>query len=53
VVTHIGKALPLPEMSISSLTRGQHVGDDDVVTQFIIPALPDVAARPSGGLFRF
>jgi hypothetical protein len=40
-------------MSISGLTRGQVVGDDDVAKQIISPALPDVAARPFGGLFRF
>src|SRR3954453_2694201 len=50
---HGGKAPPWPEMSISGLTRGRLVGDDDVAKHFITPALPDVAARPSGGLFRF
>src|SRR4051794_14115957 len=51
--THIGKAPPSPEMSISSLTKGQVFGEDQIARFDLSPALPDVAARPSGGLFRF
>src|SRR5919112_1022203 len=52
-VTHDGKAPPWPEMSISGLTRGQVFGEHRIAEISISPALPDVAARPSGGLFRF
>src|SRR3954454_13422797 len=51
--TQVGKAPPSPEMTISGLTRGRLVGDDDDANLSSSPALPDVAARPSGGLFRF
>src|SRR3954449_13493645 len=51
--THIGKAPPSPEMTISGLTRGRLVGDDDVAKQIIFPGFAGRAARPSGGLFRF
>src|SRR5215207_8728401 len=51
--TQVGKAPPLPEMTISSLTRGQVFGEDDVAEQFIFPGSAGRAARPSGGLFRF
>src|SRR3954447_7576032 len=51
--TQIGKAPPWPEMSIPGLTRGWLVGEDQIARSDLPPALPDVAARPSGGLFRF
>jgi hypothetical protein len=51
--TQIGKAPPPPEMTISGLTRGRLVGEDQIAKSNLSPALPDVAARPSGGLFRF
>jgi hypothetical protein len=50
---HAGKAPPWPEMTISSLTRGQVFGEDLNRDEQIIPRLCRRAARPSGGLFRF
>src|SRR3954449_739448 len=44
--THIGKAPPSPEMTISGLTRGRFVGDDDVAKQIIFPGFAGRAARP-------
>jgi hypothetical protein len=38
---------------ISGLTRGQVFGEDDDANLHHSPALPDGAARPLGGLFRF
>src|SRR3954447_2943650 len=35
--THIGKAPPSPEMTISGLTKGQVFGEDDVAKLFIFP----------------
>jgi hypothetical protein len=52
-VTQVGKAPPSPEMTLSGLTRGQFVGEYLSAKKDSSPALPDVAARPSGGLFRF
>src|SRR3954466_5131648 len=51
--TQVGKAPPSPEMTLSSLTRGQVFGEDQDADLDFSPALPDGAARPSGGLFRF
>src|SRR5215217_2817567 len=51
--THAGKAPPLPKTTIFGLTRGQVFGEDQIAKFDHSPALPDVAARPSGGLFRF
>src|SRR3954452_1353666 len=48
-----GKAPPLPEMTISGLTESGLSGSIRSPNQNHSPALPDVAARPSGGLFRF
>src|SRR5215218_9479898 len=51
--TQVGKAPPSPEMTISGLTRGWLVGEDDVAKHFSFPGFTGRAARPSGGLFRF
>ena len=52
-VAHVGKAPPLPEMTISGLTRGQVFGEDRIAQITIFPGSAGRAARPSGGLFRF
>src|SRR3954447_21338376 len=50
--TQVGKAPPSPEMTISGLTESGLSGK--IMTPIrSTPARPDVAARPSGGLFRF
>src|SRR3954453_13862658 len=50
--TQVGKAPPSPEMTISGLTKGQFVGDDDVAKQFIIPRLcRTVRPAPQAGCF--
>jgi hypothetical protein len=49
--TQVGKAPPSPEMTISGLTRGRLVGEDDDANQFITPALPDVRPAPQAGCF--
>src|SRR5829696_8187850 len=46
-----GKAPPLPEMTISDLTRGQVFGDDLNRDEQISPALPDVRPAPQAGCF--
>jgi hypothetical protein len=40
-------------MSISGLTRGRLVGEDDVAKLHHFPGFAGRAARPKGGLFRF
>src|SRR5215212_11443549 len=50
-VTHVGKAPPLPEMTISGLTRGQVFGEDQSAKTLISPALPDVRPAPQAGCF--
>jgi hypothetical protein len=40
-------------MTIFGLTEGQVFGEDQIAKFDLSPALPGVAARPSGGLFRF
>src|SRR3954451_8373908 len=47
----VGNAPPSPEMTISGLTRGRLVGDDDVAKHFISPALPHVRPAPQAGCF--
>src|SRR5215207_241801 len=50
--TQVGKAPPTPEMSISGLTKGQFVGDDDVAKHFIIPRLcRTLRPAPQAGCF--
>ena len=49
--TQIGKAPPSPEMTISGLTRGRLVGENDVAKQSYSPALPDVRPAPQAGCF--
>src|SRR4051794_3121786 len=50
--THIGKAPPSPEMTISGLTKGQLVGDDDVAKHLIIPRLcRTLRPAPQAGCF--
>jgi len=44
---------PRRKWSIFGLTRGQVFGEEQIARLDHSPALPDVAARPSGGLFRF
>src|SRR3954469_16168695 len=51
--TQVGKAPPSPEMTISGLTESGLSGKIRSPDTDFSPALPDVAARPSGGLFRF
>src|SRR3954471_5740999 len=51
--TQVDKAPPWPEMTISGLTKGRLVGDDQIAKSRSTPALPDVRPAPSGGLFRF
>src|SRR3954467_2754738 len=51
--TQVGKAPPSPEIVIFGLTRGGLSGKIGLLDLDFPPALPDVAARPSGGLFRF
>src|SRR3954453_23337624 len=51
--TQVGKAPPSPKTTIFGLTGGQVFGEDQIARYDHSPALPDVAARPSGGLFRF
>src|SRR5215212_10028082 len=50
-VTQVGKAPPLPEVTISDLTRGQVFGEDDDANQSASPALPDVRPAPQAGCF--
>src|SRR3954451_22727823 len=50
-VTQGGKAPPSPEMTISGLTRGRLVGENDVAKQSYSPALPDVRPAPQAGCF--
>jgi len=50
--TQVGKAPPSPEMTISGLTKGQLVGDDDVAKHFIIPRLcRTLRPAPQAGCF--
>src|SRR4051794_28044599 len=49
--THIGKAPPSPEMTISGLTRGQVFGEDRIAEITTSPALPDVRPAPQAGCF--
>src|SRR5215212_887762 len=44
--TQVGKAPPWPEMTLSSLTRGQVFGESLSAKIRRSPALPDGAARP-------
>src|SRR5829696_7270760 len=44
--TQVGKAPPSPEMTISGLTRGRLVGDDDDANHSSIPGFAGRAARP-------
>jgi hypothetical protein len=51
-VRHAGKAPPLRKTSVSRLTEGRDFGEDRDANLRSFPGLvPDVAARPSGGLF--
>src|SRR5215213_4465243 len=50
-VTHVGKAPPSPETTISDLTRGQVFGEDQIATNDHSPALPDVRPAPQAGCF--
>src|SRR5215212_6233200 len=49
--TQVGKAPPSPEMTISGLTRGQVVGEDQIAKSLISSALPDVRPAPQAGCF--
>src|SRR3954463_10829779 len=46
-----GKALPLRETAVSRLTRGQVFGEDQIATNDLSPALPDVRPAPQAGCF--
>ena len=49
---HVGKAPPSPEMSISSLTRGRLVREDDDAN-LQLPRFAGHEVRPLGGLSCF